>query len=95
MRCRVAEPLEIDVQATPNPNSMRFTLNRVVVEKGSRSYLRAEQAEGSPLGRHLLAIPGVRSVFMVANFVSVGRDPARDWSEIVPKVREALGKHFQ
>jgi hypothetical protein len=91
----MAEPLEIDVQATPNPNSMRFTLNRVVVEKGSRSFLRTEQAEGFPLGRDLLVIPGIRSVFMIANFVSVGRDPALDWSEIVPRVREALELHFQ
>lgn len=91
----MAEALEIDVQATPNPNSMKFTLNRVVVERGSQSFFRQEQAEISPLGRQLFAIPGVRSVFMVANFVSVGRDPARDWSEIVPRVREALGEHFR
>ena len=91
----MAEALEIDVQATPNPNSMKFTLNRVVVERGSQSFFRQEQAERSPLGRYLFAILGVRSVFMTANFVSIGRDPARDWSEIVPKVRDALREHLQ
>jgi hypothetical protein len=91
----VAEALEIDVQATPNPNSLKFTLNRVVVEKGSQSFFRQEQAEVSPLGRQLFAIPGVRSVFMTSNFVSIGREPARDWNEIVPKVQQALREHFQ
>ena len=90
----MAEALEIDVQVTPNPNSLKFTLNRVVVEKGSQSFFRLEQAEDSPLGKQLLTIPGVRSVFMTSNFVSIGRDPARAWDEIVPKVQQALREHF-
>lgn len=91
----MTEPLEISVDATPNPNSLKFTLNRVVVEKGSRSFFRPEQAEGSPLAKQLFVIPGVRSVFMVSNFVSIGRDPGREWEAIVPGVELALQEHFQ
>ena len=91
----MADALEIDVQATPNPNSMKFSLNRVVVERGSRSFFRQEQTEGLPLGRQLLAIPGVRSGFMTANFISIGRDPASDWNEIIAQVQQVLREHFQ
>ena len=91
----MAESLEITVEATPNPNSMKFTLNRLVVEKGSQSFLRSEQVERSPLAKLLLVIPGVRSVFMVRNFVSIGRDPATAWEAIIPSVQGALLEHFQ
>ncbi len=91
----MAELLEITVEVTPNPNSLKFTLNRVVVEKGSRSFFRPERAEGSPLAKQLFEIPGVRSVFMVSNFVSIGRDPAREWVAIVPRVELALREHFK
>ena len=90
----MAEALKIDVSGTPNPNSMKFTLNRILVEKGVQSFSRPEQAEGSVLGRRLFAIPGVRSVFMTGNFVSIGRDAARDWQEIIPRVEQALREHF-
>jgi len=89
----MAESLVIDVSGTPNPNSMKFTLNRILVEKGVQSFSRPEQAEGSPLGNQLFEIPGVRSVFMTGNFVSIGRDPARDWQEIIPRVEQALRDH--
>jgi hypothetical protein len=90
----MSEPLKIEVSGTPNPNSMKFTLNRVLVERGAHSFSRPDQAEGSPLGSRLFTIPGVRSVYMFGNFISVGRDPARDWQEIIPKVEQALREHF-
>ncbi len=89
----MAESLKIDVSGTPNPNSMKFTLNRTLVEKGTLSFSRPEQAEASALGRQLFAIPGVRNVFMTGNFVSIGRDPTRDWQEIIPRVEQALRDH--
>ncbi len=90
----MAESLKIEVSGTPNPNSVKFTLNRILVEKGVLSFSRPEQAEASALGRQLFAIPGVRSVFMTGNFVSIGRDPSRDWQELIPRVEQALHDHF-
>lgn len=64
---------------TPNPNAMKFTLDATV----------PADLEASDFGKALLAIPGVTSVFGVADFVTVTRQPEVDWDLIVPHVLEA------
>ena len=58
---------------------MKFTLDTSV----------PADLEASPFGQALLAIPGVVSVFGVADFVTVTRAPDADWDSIVPAVVEA------
>ena len=41
--------VDVQYQPTPNPNSMKFVVNRTVVESGSESYMDAEAAKNSPL----------------------------------------------
>ncbi|MBI3988404.1 MAG: NifU N-terminal domain-containing protein [candidate division NC10 bacterium] len=88
------EPMGVRVEATPNPNSLKFTLDRPVFSK-SESYHSPEQAKASPLAARLFEIKGVRSLFFLNNFISVGRDPSTDWEEIVPKVIEKVQEHFK
>ena len=85
--------ISLVVEATPNPNSMKFTLNRVVSEKSVFLSSR-QQAAGSPLAEKLFAIPGISAVFFLNNFVSITRVPNHPWETLVPKVRETLEKHF-
>ena len=58
---------------------MKFTLDTSV----------PADLEHSAFGQALLAIPGVVSVFGVADFVTVTRSPEADWDEIVVSVLEA------
>jgi hypothetical protein len=64
---------------TPNPNAMKFTLDAPV----------PADLEASEFGQALLAIPGVASVFGVADFVTVTRQPDHEWDAIVAAVTEA------
>jgi hypothetical protein len=61
---------------TPNPNAMKFSLDVPV----------PADLEASPFGQALLGIPGVVSVFGVADFVTVTRSADADWDTIVPAV---------
>jgi hypothetical protein len=88
--------LEIRAQQTPNPNAMKFTLDRIVVEgKASKSFFSAAQAQADPLASALFSVDGVASLFMVADFITVTKTPAANWPELVPRVesviRETLG----
>jgi len=69
-------------QPTPNPNAMKFVVSRRVVDEGSRSFLNREAAAGDPLASKLFALPGVRQVFMLNDFVTITKDEATDWDEI-------------
>lgn len=76
---------------TPNPQAGKFTVDRVLVEgRSGRTFASAAEAEGHPLAARLLAEPGVRSVFMVADFVTVTKDPAVPWKELSPRVQKAM-----
>jgi hypothetical protein len=85
--------LEIKREPTPNPNAMKFTLNRKVIEHGSCTF-HADSEITNELAKRLFAIQGVKSLFFLNNFISVSRDHYVSWEEIYPKVEEVLKGYF-
>lgn len=76
---------------TPNPRAGKFTVGRTLVEgRRGRSFHSADQARGDAVAERLFAEPGVASVFMVADFVTVTCDPGVAWTELAPRVAAAL-----
>jgi len=84
--------VSITPQRTPNPNALKFGVG--VEVGGPRSYVRANAGD-DPLAERLLAIDGVASVFMTADFVTVSKSTEADWSEIAPTVQVALERYYQ
>jgi hypothetical protein len=84
----MAEPLQISVQPTPNPNAAKFTLNRTVATQGT-TY---RDAAAAPPGwaQELLGVAGVTQVFALQNFISVNKKPDADWAAIIPQVEQIL-----
>lgn len=81
-------------QATPNPNSVKFTLDRPVIAAGSASYTSPEAAQASPVAAALFALEGVAAVFMLGNFVTVTKKPEAAWEDLVPSIVAVLEDHF-
>ena len=100
----MAEPLEISVQGTPNPNAAKFTLNRVVAAQGTTYRPPAPPNGGAQAGdaafsqpawaRELLGLAGVTQVFTVNNFISVTKMPEADWNVLAPQVEAVLQRAF-
>ena len=88
----MAEPLQVAVSPTPNPNALKFTLNRVVSDRGL-TYRDAAAAE-TPWAKALLAIPGIVGVFGINTFISVNKRPEASWDAIVPQAEAALRQVF-
>jgi len=79
--------MAVRFQRTPNPNAGKFVVGRPVVEgRASRSWFSAAQAAGDPLAAALFAIPGVASLFMVEDFVTVTKAPEAEWDRLAPAV---------
>jgi hypothetical protein len=79
---------------TPNPNAVRVGLGRAMFP-GPLSFSSAAEAQGQPLARALLEIPGVRSVFCLNDFISITKDPGVEWSALEPRVTDALTRHLR
>jgi hypothetical protein len=82
---------KIVFQETPNPLAGKFSVGRTLLEgRRGRTYDSLASAADEPIAARLLAEPGVRSVFIVADFVTVTREPSATWPELAPRVRRAL-----
>lgn len=83
-------PVSVDIQPTPNPNALKFTLSVKVLEQGSKSFTSKEAAAESPLASRIFELPGVTSVFMLGNFVTVNKSDAASWSELASEIAAIL-----
>lgn len=81
----------IDIQPTPNPNAMKFVLDRTISEP-PKSFLTPAQGATDPLASQLFEIKGVTSVLLLGDFVTVNKAPAVRWATINQKIRETLQK---
>lgn len=80
-------------QPTPNPNSVKFTLDRPVIEGESKSYFSPDEAD-TPLAESLFSVDGVASLFFLNNFITVGKEQEADWNVLVPRIQHLIESHF-
>lgn len=84
----------IEYTATPNPNAVKFTLQKQVVEKGSRSYSSRFEALDDPFVCAVFEIPGVQNLFLMNDFITITKDPAAAWEDILPAAAAAIREHL-
>ncbi len=89
----MAEPLQISVSPTPNPNAVKLTMNRVVSAEG-RTF-RAGAPTDAPWAHALLSVAGIAAGYGVNNFISINKQPDASWDAIVPQAEAALRQVFQ
>lgn len=86
--------VDVTPEGTPNPNALKFTLDRPATDKRSETFREGSDPASSPLGHRIFQLDGVTNVFLTANFVSVNKESDADWDELVPQVVEAIQGHF-
>jgi hypothetical protein len=85
----------IQFQHTPNPNAGKFVVGRPVTPLGtSRSYYHLEEVGDDRMAYALMSLPGVRSLFMVDDFVTVTKTAGADWAALTPEVIRILDRHL-
>lgn len=83
--------MAVIVSPSPNPNAMRFSVGSPV--GGPTTHVKGSEPEEEFAGQ-LLAIPGVNSIFMTADFVTITKAPEGSWDEIVPEATAILEGEF-
>lgn len=82
--------IQITAEITPNPNTLKFNVNKELLASGSLNYPDREKAKGSPFAEKLFEIENVIGVMIGRDFVTITKVPASDWQTIVPTVTERL-----
>src|ERR1043165_5135789 len=73
-----------DIQETPNPNAVKFILREPVTHGVGRQFASTDQAQSDPLAKSLFDIGNVVSVFYMDNMITVEKEDAADWDELLP-----------
>ena len=75
---------------TPNPNSLKFTPGVPVLpsslELQTLSFTDRREAFASPLARQLFALPGVTSILLGSDFITVTKSEDQEWLEMKPDI---------
>jgi len=82
-------PTDVYAEMTPNPSTMKFVADRVLIPEGGQvDYPTAEAVgESSPLAKELFHFPFVKGVFISGNYVTVTKDESIGWEMIVQQMR--------
>jgi len=84
--------MPVTINSTPNPNAVKFTVG---VPVGGPATFVPSQPTDDPLGSALLDLPGVASVFLTADFVTVNKLPDADWELIIEPAQQTIAAHFE
>jgi len=87
--------MRIRSRPTPNPNSLKFEVKgTTLIPSGLLAYHSAREAEGDPMGSALFSLPGVETLLIVPDFVTVTKHPAADWTLLSEGIERTLREHL-
>ena len=86
------KPVTIYAEMTPNPNTMKFVADHMLVESGSVvEFLNKQEAIGySSLAEALFNFPFVTRIFIANNFVTVYKNDLIEWDDVALELREFI-----
>lgn len=92
-------PVFVYTELSPNPNSMKFVLNFELVPNGlSFDYPNPEstleEGNASPLAGDLFQFPFVQRVFIATNFITLTKDEATEWGEVLSDIKQFIKIYF-
>ena len=79
----------VEVQPTPNPNAAKFVLDKPISQQ-PMSFFNEGAAKDHPVASKLFEIPGVSSLLLLGDFITVNKKPEIKWSQITARVEKVL-----
>jgi len=86
--------VEVSLEFTPNPNTLKFLVNQALLEKGALNYINLESASNSPLAKKLFGVSGITGVMIGHNFVTITKGDQGDWEQIHQGAVDTITKHL-
>lgn len=92
----VPKNIHIYLESNPNPNSLKFVVNEMLVPEGmSFDFPDAASASLSPLAQELFTYPFVDRVFFASNFVTVTKKNDVEWLEVQNTIKNHIKKFLE
>jgi Fe-S cluster biogenesis protein NfuA len=83
--------ISLYTEMTPNPESLKFVLNKMLFPGRSVDFQEGDDPSSSPLAQALFErFSFIRGVFIMNNFVTVRKEPGEDWYAIKRDIGEFI-----
>lgn len=82
-------------EATPNPESMKFVANKMIMANDSIDFRSKEKVENCPMAEELFQFPFVKGVFIMNNFVSITKAADYNWIDIVGELKQFVKEYLE
>lgn len=87
--------LNVYAEQTPNPETMKFVFNKMILPDDALDFPNQKAAQVSPLAKSLFEFSFVNGVFIMNNFVTITRVAGTEWEEIIPILKEFLKAYVE
>jgi Fe-S cluster biogenesis protein NfuA len=88
-------PVYVSLEFTPNPNTLKYSVSRELLARGTANFVRIEEArERSPLATKLFEIAGISGVMIGKDFVTVTKAEDGDWDVVHKGASAAIEAHL-
>lgn len=85
----------VSLEFTPNPNTLKYSVNRKLLEKGAANFTQLAEAEKrSPLATKLLKVDGIAGVMIGRDFVTVTKSEEGDWDHVHKAASDTIEAHL-
>lgn len=92
----VPKNINIYLESNPNPNSLKFVVNEMLVPEGiSFDFPTIESTTDAPLAQELFQYPFVDRVFYMSNFITITKKEDVEWVEIQNTIKEHIKKFLE
>ncbi|MEM9390554.1 MAG: NifU family protein, partial [Bacteroidota bacterium] len=96
MQVQNSRVVNLYLEANPNPNSLKFVANFMLVPEGqSYDFPDKTSAEHAPLAAELHDYDFVERVFYMNNFITVTKADNVDWVEVRGKLKEHIQAYLE
>ena len=86
----------IYLEASPNPNSLKFVINYMLVPEGEiHDFPDVQSCSDSPLAKSLFDFDYVKRVFIMNNFVTITKDEQIEWMMIQEELKNFLRDYLE
>lgn len=87
------DDVQVFYQATPNPDSMKFMVDRVIASE-TLQFSEGDKAARSPLAAKILGFPWALGVLIGPNFVTVTKQNWVEWQILADPLSDLIREHI-
>ena len=89
------EKVKIHTEGTPNPNALKFVLDKVILESGSANFPDKSLSTNSSLAQRLFEVSSVKEVFFGRDFITISKTAESAWDDIYDSLLKVINNYFE